>query len=253
MKEENKDLLTCLLQKVLGVTILDIVYLNLEQNVDNISIKRKHFDLYLKTNIGRIQVEINTEKEGYVNPRNMVYLCDIYSHVTLQGEEYSEELDIIQINFSYHLHDNELLRIYYFQDKLGKRYVSNFKTYEINMEKYMNYWYTNNREEIEKNKEIIMLDLGLEELKTLSQKDRMVKKYMEEIKRVNENPEFREYMSAAEDNRKIENSKLHAAMKRGKLESQKEIVLSMLERGLEEETIQEYTGLSLDFIKSCRE
>ena len=81
----------------------------------------------------------------------------------------------------------------------------------------------------------------------------MVKKYMEEIKRVNENPEFREYMSAAEDNRKIENSKLHAAMKRGKLESQKEIVLSMLERGLEEETIQEYTGLSLDFIKSCRE
>lgn len=219
MKEENKDLLTCLLQKVLGVTILDIVYLNLEQNVDNISIKRKHFDLYLKTNIGRIQVEINTEKEG----------------------------------FSYHLHDNELLRIYYFQDKLGKRYVSNFKTYEINMEKYMNYWYTNNREEIEKNKEIIMLDLGLEELKTLSQKDRMVKKYMEEIKRVNENPEFREYMSVAEDNRKIENSKLHAAMKRGKLESQKEIVLSMLERGLEEETIQEYTGLSLDFIKSCRE
>src|SRR5699024_7214341 len=119
---------------------------------------------------------------------------------------------------------NELLRIYYFQDKLGKRYVSNFKTYEINMEKYMNYWYTNNREEIEKNKEIIMLDLGLEELKTLSQKDRMVKKYMEEIKRVNENPEFREYMSVAEDNRKIENSKLHAAMKRGKLESQKEIV-----------------------------
>lgn len=219
MKEENKDLLTCLLQKVLGVTILDIVYLNLEQNVDNISIKRKHFDLYLKTNIGRIQVEINTEKEG----------------------------------FSYHLHDNELLRIYYFQDKLGKRYVSNFKTYEINMEKYMNYWYTNNREEIEKNKEIIMLDLGLEELKTLSQKDRMVKKYMEEIKRVNENPEFREYMSVAEDNRKIENSKLHAAMERGKLESQKEIVLSMLERGLEEETIREYTGLSLDFIKSCRE
>ena len=52
---------------------------------------------------------------------------------------------------------------------------------------------------------------------------------------------------------KIENSKLHAAMKRGKLESQKEIVLSMLERGLEEETIQESTGLSLDFIKSCRE
>ena len=51
-----------------------------------------------------------------------------------------------------------------------------------------------------------MLDLNLEELETLSKKDRMVAKYMEEIKRVNEGPDFHVFMSAEEDNRKIENS-----------------------------------------------
>ena len=75
---------------------------------------------------------------------------------------------MIQINFSYGLKDNKVLRIYYIQDEEQKKYIRNFIIYEINMEKYMSFWHTNNIHEIEKNKEIIMLDLGLEELKSLS-------------------------------------------------------------------------------------
>ena len=55
------------------------------------------------------------------------------------------------------------------------------KTYEINMDKYMNYWYTKDKEKIEENKEIIMLDLELEELEELSGNNGMVKKYMGSI------------------------------------------------------------------------
>ena len=83
---------------------------------------------------------------------------------------------MIQINFSYGLKDNKVLRIYYIQDEEQKKYIRNFIIYEINMEKYMSFWHTNNIHEIEKNKEIIMLDLGLEELKFLSKKDRIVEK-----------------------------------------------------------------------------
>ena len=168
MNEKNKDLLILLLEKILNVKIRKLEYLNLEQNVDNVLVKRKHFDLFLKTDFGKVQVEINTEKEGYVNVRNMAYLCDIYSHTILQGEEYSEDVEIIQINFSYHLHDKKLIREYYYQDEEKKKYVRNMKTYEINMDKYMNYWYTKDKEKIEENKEIIMLDLELEELEELS-------------------------------------------------------------------------------------
>ena len=40
---------------------------------------------------------------------------------------------MIQINFSYGLKDNKVLRIYYIQDEEQKKYVRNFVIYEINM------------------------------------------------------------------------------------------------------------------------
>ena len=54
MNEKNKDLLIYLLEGIIKVKIKEVKYLNLEQNADNVSVKRKHFDLNLKTDIGRI-------------------------------------------------------------------------------------------------------------------------------------------------------------------------------------------------------
>ena len=142
MNEKNKDLLIYLLEGILKIKINEVEYLNLEQNVDNIYVKRKHFDLHLKTDIGRIQVEVNASDFGYVRPRNMSYLCGIYSHHVLKGQNYNQNTKIIQINFSYGLKDSEALRVYYVQDKTLKKYVENFIIYEINMEKYMSFWYT---------------------------------------------------------------------------------------------------------------
>ena len=246
MNEANKDLLIYLLEGVLKLKIKKVEYLNLEQNSDNIYVKRKHFDLFLKTDIGNIQVEVNASNLNYVKPRNMSYLCAIYSHHVLKGQNYTQETKIIQINFSYGLQDTEDMRVYYVQDKSQKHYVENFTIYEINMEKYINYWYTKDKEKIEANKEIIMLDLGLEELKLLSLKDGMVKKYMEEIKRVNEDPDFFEYMSAEEDNRKIENSirqemterglkeGLEKGMKKGREIGLKQGIQQGMEQGIEQ-------------------
>ncbi len=234
MNEKNKDLLIYLLEGILKVKIKEVEYLNLEQNVDNVSVKRKHFDLNLKTDIGRIQVEVNASDLGYVRPRNMSYLCDVYSHHVLKGQNYREDVKIIQINFSYGLKDTKALRVYYIQDEEEKKYVENFVIYEINMEKYMSFWYTNNVQEIEKNKEIIMLDLGLEELKTLSKKDRMVEKYMDELKRVNEDPDFHVFMSAEEDNRKIENSIREEMIEKGLKEGMEKGLQQGLEEGLKQ-------------------
>ncbi|MBR2827966.1 MAG: PD-(D/E)XK nuclease family transposase, partial [Bacilli bacterium] len=65
MKEENKDLLIPLLEKCLNVKIQDIKYLNLEDNVDNVHVKRKTYDLRVSTDIGRIQIEINANIYDY--------------------------------------------------------------------------------------------------------------------------------------------------------------------------------------------
>ena len=141
--------------------------------------------------------------------------------------------------------------------------------YEINMEKYKEIWYSKNEKEINDSKYLIMLDLETEDLKKLSKKDKEIKRYMEEIKRVNEDPEFYEYMSAEEDARKIQNSLrkewreealtdglekgikegIKKGVKEGKIEGKREqsisIAKSLLKNNIDIGIISESTGLSI--------
>ena len=96
-----------------------------------------------------------------------------------------------------------------------------------------------------------MLDLDLKELDELSKisKDRRVNKYMDEVKRVNEDPEFREFISAEEDNRKIENSIKKELREEGQEEEKLEIVKNMLSKNMDIKLISEITGLTEDQIK----
>ena len=259
-KEENKDILKKLLEEILQVEIERIEYLNLERNVDNVKVKRKHLDLYLETNIGKIQVEVNTTNSKYVKPRNMSYLCDIYSHHTLVGQEYDQDTLIIQININYGQQDEKYIREYRLRDESGKEYIKNFIIYEINMEKYMKLWYNKNEKELEKSKYIVMLNLEKEELEKLSKKDKVVIKYMKELERVNENPKFREYMSAEEDNKKIENSLKREWMEEGLAEGIKEgsykrnieIAKSLLKNKVDIEIITSSTGLSIEELEKLK-
>ena len=263
-KEENKDILKKLLEEILQVEIERIEYLNLERNVDNVKVKRKHLDLYLETNIGKIQVEVNTTNSKYVKPRNMSYLCDIYSHHTLVGQEYDQDTLIIQININYGQQDEKYIREYRLRDESGKEYIRNFIIYEINMEKYMKLWYNKNEKELEKSKYIVMLNLEKEELEKLSKKDKVVIKYMKEIERVNENPKFIEYMSAEEDNKKIENSLKREWMEEGLAEGIKEgikegsykrnieIAKSLLKNKVDIEIITSSTGLSIEELEKLK-
>ena len=259
-KEENKDILKKLLEEILQVEIERIEYLNLERNVDNVKVKRKHLDLYLETNIGKIQVEVNTTNSKYVKPRNMSYLCDIYSHHTLVGQEYDQDTLIIQININYGQQDEKYIREYRLRDESGKEYIKNFIIYEINMEKYMKLWYNKNEKELEKSKYIVMLNLEKEELEKLSKKDKVVIKYMKELERVNENPKFREYMSAEEDNKKIENSLkrewmeegLKEGIKEGSYKRNIEIAKTMLKDNMDIEIISKYTNLSKEELEKIK-
>ena len=268
MKEDNKDILIALLESILDIKIKELTYLNLEKNVDNINVKRKHFDLHIKTEEENIQIEVNNYLREYTRSRNASYICSTYAKEVLKGEDYSEDMKIIQINLTYGLFsstkhkDKEISRIYTIQDGYGKKYVENFSIYEINMDYLMNLWYSKNEKEIDKYKYLIMLDLKDEDLLNLSKKDRMVSKYMSEIERINEDPAYWEYMSAEEDNRKIENSLRKQYMREGREEGMKqgikegikegieqnkeETAKLMKEKGLDNILIKEITGIDVD-------
>lgn len=261
LNEKNKDILRTLLESILKIEINEIDIKNQERNSSNVYIARKHLDAILKTNIGTIEIEVNSSDKNYVHPRNMAYLCDLYSHHTLVGKNYDEDTLFIQINLSYGLKDNALVRCYKVMDKDKKLYVKNFEIYELNMDKYKRFWYDNDKKKIEDNKYLIMLDLEPKDLVKLSKSDRMVESFMRNLEEVNQDPEFREYMSAEEDARKIRNSELKESYDNGVkcgveqgIEQEKiEVAKSMLKENIDIETISKCTGLNIEAIKKLPE
>ena len=252
-KETNKDILIALLESILKIKIEKIRYLNNEKNVGNLYIKRKHFDLHIKTEFENIQIELNNYINDYTRPRGVAYLCNTYSKETLKGEEYNFDTKYIQINLTYGLsrkkskyYDDKDMRIYSIQDSNNKEYVNNFYIYEINMDYFLNIWYTKSNKEIDKFKYLIMLDLKEEELKNLSQNDKVVEKYMDEVEKINEDPEFYEYMSAEEDDRKIENSLRRQWKTEGLEEGIKEGIKEGIREGKEQGKIENAVKLVKD-------
>ena len=255
LKEENEELLLSVLKESLNTKIAKIRQRNIELNSGNIFVRRKYLDILLETDQGLIGIEINSSVEDYLHPRNLAFQCDNYAHYTLVGENYTEDVQIVQINLTYKMQDEELVRRYFIQDETGKKYAQNFQ-----MDKLMKFWYDKNEEIIAKYKHLIMLDLPKEELKELSKKDREVEKYMKEIERVNQDPRFREYMSKEEDQKKIYNTQMSKAynegisegISEGEKEKSIEIAKKMLQNNKSISEISEYTGLTANEIENLK-
>lgn len=75
---------------------------------------------------------------------------------------------------------------------------------------------------------------------------------MEELVKLNKNPEFREYMSIEEDEKKIQNSLLNESYNSGMLNGIKQekinLVNNLLKEKVDINTISKVSGLSLDEI-----
>lgn len=257
LKEENHDILKLILEKIINIKIEEMQILNSERLKDNLHIKGQRLDIILKTNIGKINVEVNANNKEYVHYRNLAYLCDIYTHDILVGKEYDGNMKYIQVNLSYELgKKNGKINKYMVKNEKGKIYADNFIIYEVNMDYYMDLWYNEKEKEVEENIIIVMIGLEQKELKRLSEKDAVVKRYMKELDRVNEEPEFREYMSYEEDQRKITNSLISEGIKegmeKGKQETSIKIATKLLEKGTTIEEVMDITGLSKEEIEQIQ-
>lgn len=249
LDEENEDLLRELLEKILKETITHIEYKPTERNTGNIKIRRKTLDALITTENRMIGIEVNANIEDYVHPRNMAFISDVYAHQTLVGKNYTEDIEIMQINLTYDLHDDKEYRIYRIQDEEGKAFVKNFKIYEVNMDYYKKMWNNKDEKAIEENKYLVMLDLEMNDLRKLSSEDKVVRKYMEKLNKVNQNPEFREYMSKEEDDRKIRNTLIKQGIEQGIEQGIIITAKNMINMDMPLEDISKITGLSVEKLK----
>ena len=264
LNPNNSDLLKALLEFILKIKIDKLEIKKTELLSGNVNIKDKRVDAIVHTGNKKIEIEINSQYEKYLNPRNMAYICNTYQSHTLVGKEYNQQTDIIQVNLTWGLgKNNDEMKIYKIMNEKGELYVKNFIIYEINMDYYDKIWYSKNEDEIKKNQYMIMLDLDKKELKNMP-KDKIVDKYITNVTIVNDDPEFQKYMSEEEDKKKIQNSLLSEAKEEGisqgytsgindgisKGENKKsiEIAKNMLNKNMSIEDISEITGLSIEEI-----
>ena len=264
LNPNNSDLLKALLEFILKIKIDKLEVKKTELLSGNVNVKDKRVDAIVHTGNKKIEIEINSQYEKYLNPRNMAYICNTYQSHTLVGKEYNQQTDIVQVNLTWGLgKNNDEMKIYKIMNEKGELYVKNFIIYEINMDYYDKIWYSKNEEEIKKNQYMIMLDLDKKELKNMP-KDKIVDKYITNVTIVNDDPEFQKYMSEEEDKRKIQNSLLSEAKEEGisqgytsgindgisKGENKKsiEIAKNMLNKNMSIEDISDITGLSIEEI-----
>ena len=259
---QNQDLLCSLIGSVTGYKCNGIEYSNTEKNI-NMYIRRKYLDLNINSKDALVNIEVNRFNKNYIKTRNTAFICDCYGNNVLVNGKYTEEKNVIQINFSYGLKDNIPIKKYMIlnidRKDLNPR-VKNFIIYEVNMDYIMKSWYNKCKQEINIYKYFIMLNLNLEELKELYEitKDERIEKYMEELKKVNTIPEFREFITEEQDRQFIMNTERYEGEKIGEargekigaLKSKIESATIMLRDKISVETISKYTGLSLAQIKS---
>ena len=189
LKEKNEDLLEALLKTSLKMHFYKMLPLNIERLEGNVFVRRKSLDILLETDIGLVGIELNASMHEYIRPRNFAFFGDMYSHYVEKGEEYEEITQFIQLNLTSGIKgDPKEFRDYHMQDEEGIQFVSNAFIREINIDRLLEFWYDKNEKKIKEYQYIIMLGLGPEEIERMYSitKDRLVKKYMEEVKRVNE-------------------------------------------------------------------
>ena len=252
LNPNNSDLLKALLEFILKIKIDKLEIKKTELLSGNVNVKDKRVDVIVHTGNKKIEIEINSQYEKYLNPRNMAYICNTYQSHTLVGKEYNQQTDIVQVNLTWGLgKNNEEMKIYKIMNEKGELYVKNFIIYEINMDYYDKIWYSKNEDEIKKNLYMIMLDLDKKELKNMP-KDKIVDKYITNVTIVNDNPEFQKYMSEEEDKKKIQNSLLSEAKEEGISQEKVSIAKNLLSMNMPLEDISKATGLSIENLNELK-
>lgn len=124
----------------------------------------------------------------------------------------------------------------------------------------MEFWYSKDEKKIEEYKYLIMLDLQKEELEKLAREDKEIRLFMEELERVNKDPEFRIYITEEEDKEFIRNTELKQVKKegisQGILQGEKqtsiEIAKKLINLNMPIEQIMDVTKLSKEEIKKIK-
>ena len=187
MYSVTKDyhILKTLLETILNKKINKIVLLNPNLIKDKIKNRSQKLDILVKCDEIYVNIEINSGYNKYIANRNLLYAFKICNEFQEKGSIYKLKNQIIQINLNFDR--NKYDEKYFIFNPIDKLKLSDILTiYNINIAYYVNKYYSNNNDFVNKYKAIIMLGLQLDELEIFSKEDDFVKRYPKRVIEVNE-------------------------------------------------------------------
>ncbi len=257
--ENNTFLLKTLIERCLKIKI-EIIEIHAPEKIkENIYAKGQILDVLVKVDNRLINIEVNSGFYDGVHRRNFGYAGSKYSEEVKIGENYLDMNEVIQINFTWGLPRKYLiLGEYLLVDKKTEiKFVDNFSIFEYNMDKIRELWYSGDKEY----EFLAILDFNKEELKKIGKGDEYMSEFKKKIESLNDNREYKEFLTAEEDMKKTNNTFKEIGRREGfedgKVlgieESKVEIAKKLLNKNMDIKEIAEVTGLSLEKIQKLKE
>ena len=255
----NQKILKAIIESILKIDIDEILILNSELPITYVRSKKRIVDLLVKSKDKYINVELNPSFKKEHVYRNLTYVFNIYSNKIQSGERYSSLMysEFIGINLSYGLNKSKIKEEYKIQSNSNKEYVKNFKIIEIDMDKIRKDWYILSSEEKNEYKYLYMLDLNKEELKINVRGDRIMKEFEEEVNKINQDEQFKYFLTDEEDGENLYESGLIIAknegLEQGSQEASINIAKKLLQKNMDVIEISEITKLSIEDLEKIKE
>ena len=259
-----KETLKRLLKETLDLNVKDVDLASTEMPVEKINEKRKILDLVVYTEKEVINVEVNNAYKEDLYIRNFLYFCKLISSNLQKTKDYTKLGKHIQLNLTWNLQrylpfdirQKKKLEFYVKDEETNQKvFEDKFKIVNINMDYYLELWYSKNVEN--ENPFLLLLAAPtIEEMDKISRGDRLMEKIAKEVKKLNFDPKITEEI-AFENEHEIWANTMHSrgieqGIEQGSKQKEIEIAKMMLKDNMPTDTIVKYTGLTKEEIESLK-
>ncbi len=264
-KEEDHDLLEELIKEITSLVICVEKIVNCELPITDIFEKEKRVDGIIDTTKERIHIEINSDTKDYYRMRNFLYFVAIMLEDIKRGKNYNHKKKYIHISLDFsdknHLQNITKYRCYDVINKVAT--VKNITLYYVNVSRIKRI--CNEKKDLQKEYALLYaLDLGKEELMKFAERtdNKMVKKYKDEITKLNDDTIVIKSLTYEEDREMLMNAikedyleeGRELGVKEGQNQTKLETAKKLLEMNMSLDDIVNVTGLNkknVIKIKSC--
>lgn len=208
-KEKDHELLEELIHEITKLVIHIEKIVNCELPISDILEKEKRVDGIIDTIKERIHIELNSDTKEYFRMRNFLYFVSIMLEDIKRGKNYNSKKKYIHISLDFST-NNQLQNItrYQWHDAINKvSTIKNIALYYVNISKIKEI--CKNNEKLQKEFNLLYaLDLDKKELIKFAERtdNKMVKKYKDEITKLNDDKIVIKSLTYEEDQEMLMNA-----------------------------------------------